>query len=483
MAITVSRFADIVHGEAYGFAPGAHIAGFATDARDVGVGDLFLAIKGARVDGHDFVADAVSFGAVGALVERPVQGPHVLVPNLVEALAAFAAYFRSNYWSHVIGVTGSAGKTTAKEFIAAALSPAGRVLKTEGNRNTEYTVPLIWSGLEAGPYHFVVVEMSMRGLGQIRHLASFTKPTIGLITNVGFSHMSEVGSRDGIAQAKAELLESLPATGTAVLWADDPYLGYLKSKAPCRVVTFGLDSSAKGSFTTEILESVDVADTAPGGTARHPIVGACLITHYEATGWTSSRIRGFCFSEEFEADLPAVGRHIALGAAAAIAVAGIAGVAPAQAAKALRTAQLPPMRMEVVDLNGATVLLDTYNAAPPSMLAAIETFTELPCTGRRFAVIGEMRELGPYTEAAHRELGQVLASSGIDEVIFFGGPTALSLEEARMRGMVVHQAESLEDVAAFLRRAQPGDGVLVKGSRSLELELAVEGARAAGAGC
>jgi UDP-N-acetylmuramoyl-tripeptide--D-alanyl-D-alanine ligase len=482
MAITVSRFADIVHGEAYGFAPGAAIAGFATDTREVGVGDLFLAIKGARVDGHDFVADAVSFGAVGALVERPVQGPHVLVPNLVEALAAYAAYFRSNYWSHVIGVTGSAGKTTAKEFIAAALSPAGRVLKTEGNRNTEYTVPLIWAGLESGPYHFVVVEMSMRGLGQIKHLASFTKPTIGVITNIGFSHMSEVGSRDGIALAKAELLESLPSSGTAVLWADDPYLSYLKSKAPCRVVTFGLGGSARGTLAGETAADLGVADTVPGGTARHPTGGGCRISHYEATGWTSSRIRGLCFGEPFEADLPAVGRHIALAAAAAIAVAAIAGILLADAATALRSAQLPPMRMEVVDLNGATVLLDTYNAAPPSMIAAIETFVELPCSGRRLAVIGEMRELGPYTETAHRELGQVLAGSGIDEVIFYGGPTALSLEEARMRGMVVHQAATLEDVTAFLRRAEAGDGVLVKGSRSLELELAVEGARSAGAG-
>ncbi|HWA82485.1 MAG TPA: UDP-N-acetylmuramoyl-tripeptide--D-alanyl-D-alanine ligase [Fimbriimonadaceae bacterium] len=442
--IAVDTFAHIVGGEPRGFATGATLSGFATDNREVRPGDLFLAIKGARVDGHDFVGDAVGRGAVGSLTERPVDGPHILVPNLVEALAAFGRYFRARLGGPVVGVTGSAGKTTAKEFIAAALSPLGEVLKTPGNRNTEYTSPLIWGEL-TDRTRAVVVEMSMRGFGQIRHLARISKPTIGVVTNIGFSHLSEVGSREGIAEAKSELLESLPEDRTAILWQEDPYLHTLRSKSPRHVLTFGYSEEAD-----------------------------CRITGYHALNWTSSRIDGVCAGERFEAELPTVGRHIALGAAAALAVAHAAGVPLEEAARALRNAEIPQMRMEVIDFHGANLLLDTYNAAPPSMLAAIETFVELPCKGRRFAVIGEMRELGSYSAEAHRELGRALAASGIDEAIFYHGDAALSAEEARMRGMVVHEAHSLGDVAEFLGRALPGDGVLVKGSRSLELERAVE---------
>ncbi len=482
MAIRVDEFARIVGGEAHGFALGATIDGFATDNREVGPGDLFLAIRGERVDGHDFAEDAVTRGAIGAIVERPVASPHVLVTNLVEALAKFGCYFRDQFRGPVVGVTGSAGKTTTKEFIAAALSPLGPVLKTEGNRNTEYTAPLIWAALECGAqapplgsvgdsrHQFqggacaphsraVIVEMAMRGFGQIRHLAKIARPTIGVITNVGYSHMSEVGSREGIAQAKAELLESLPEDGVAVLWQEDEYLSFLKARAPGKVVTFGYS---------------DEAD--------------CQIVHYRATSWTSSeivvRVADFqsarsedrkSSAQEVRAVLPTVGRHVALGAAAAIAVASVVGASPASAADAVRDTKLPPLRMEVVDLNGATILLDTYNAAPPSMRGAIETFAELPCQCRRLAVIGEMRELGPYSEQAHRDLGVLLAKSGIDEAIFYSGPAALAMEEARMHGLIVHWADSLDDVAAFIRSAKAGDAVLVKGSRSLELETSVPG--------
>lgn len=466
MAITVDQFAQIVGGGAHGFAADSVISGFATDNREVAVGDLFLAIRGARVDGHDFAADAIARGAVGSLVERTVEGPHVLVPNLVDALAAFAAYYRDRFKGPVIGVTGSAGKTTAKEFIAAALSPLGPVLKTLGNRNTEYTVPLIWaeppspnplpppghapSPQGEGDFASAVIEMSMRGFGQIRHLASFSKPTIGVVTNVGYSHLSEVGSREGIAEAKAELLEALPSDGVAVLWAEDEYLGSLISRCRCPVVTFGFSGNAD-----------------------------CHIGSYHALNWRRSRIGGNYQGEEFEAELPAVGRHIAVGAAAAIALAVNCGVPVQEAATALANAELPPMRMEVVELNGATVLLDTYNAAPPSMNAAIETFVELPCEGRRIAVIGEMRELGEFTEEAHRELGVKLATSGIDEVIFYSGPAALAYEEARMRGVVAHLAKSLDEIAQLISQPKAGDAILVKGSRSLELEKTVEIARGA----
>jgi UDP-N-acetylmuramoyl-tripeptide--D-alanyl-D-alanine ligase len=425
---------------AHGFQSGAVIKGFALDSREVEPGDLFLAIKGARVDGHDFVRDVLAKGALGSLVERPVEGPYILVPNLVEALASFGKSKRAEFDGPVIGITGSAGKTSTKEFVAAALSPLGPVLKNVGNRNTEYTSPLIWADLE--PSHkAVVVEMSMRGFGQVAHLADIAQPNIGIVTNIGHAHAQMVGSREGIAKAKAELLQSLPPTAVSILWAEDEYLDTLRSYSAAPVQTFGFGN----------------AD--------------CRITAYAPISWTECRVDGISGGQRWVAVLPSVGRHMALNAAAAIVAAQRAGVAVQDAADAMHDAVLPPMRMEVRHMNGATVILDTYNASPPSMLAAIETLAELPATGRRMAVIGEMRELGEESEEGHRAVGEALRKHQIDEILLVGPQTDVCKE----RGLDhARTAESLGDVTEFLKSLRPGDVVLVKGSRALELERAIE---------
>ena len=422
------------------------VYGFATDHREVKPGDAFLAIKGTRFDGHEFAKEAMQNGAVVVVSERPVSAPHILVPNLVDALARFGGEVRSTFDGPVIGITGSAGKTTTKEFVAAALSPLGKILRTEGNRNTEYTGPLMWAELDPDT-QAVVVEMAMRGFGQIAHLAAFVKPTIGVITNIGYGHMEMVGSREGIAQAKGELLDALAPDGVAVLWAEDDYLEALKERAGSRrVVTFG---------TTEGAD--------------------CQITDYRLLDWQVAIVSGVCMGQEWSSRLPVIGRHIALNAAAAILTAQIAGVEPAEATHHIQDAALPPMRMEIRQINGATILLDTYNASPPAMLAAIEALMELPVEGKRFAVIGEMKELGEHQERLHREVGRALNS--LDEVLFYGDPMAtFAREEALSAGLpACCVATSIEEVAEFIRKAHPGDAVLIKGSRALELERALEG--------
>jgi UDP-N-acetylmuramoyl-tripeptide--D-alanyl-D-alanine ligase len=424
----------------------AQVTGFATDNREVRPGDLFLAICGSRVDGHSFAQDAMARGASACLVERPVDEPYLLVDDLVTSLARMAASFRDTFTGPVVGITGSVGKTTAKDLTAAALSPLGPVLKSEGNRNTEYTSPLVWAELE--PEHrAVVMEMGMRGFGQIAHLASFSRPTIGTVTNVGFAHLELVGTREGIARAKAELVQSLPVNGVAVLWAGDDFLDFLRSETPARTATFGFEPDAD-----------------------------CALLGYRAPDWHASYVEGRCHGERWCARLPSVGRHVALSAAAAVLAAAEAGVDPRKAAEALADARLAPMRMEVIEREGVRILLDTYNAGPPSMAGALETFSELPVSGRRLAVIGEMRELGEYTEEAHRRLGEVLAGHSLDAVVFFGAPTRWTLEAAIAAGMAEAQlvfAESIEEVRQFVVDARPGDAVLIKGSRSLELERAV----------
>ncbi|MCO5297602.1 MAG: UDP-N-acetylmuramoyl-tripeptide--D-alanyl-D-alanine ligase [Fimbriimonadaceae bacterium] len=444
--IGAERFATIVHGRAVGFERGVAFYSFALDSREARPGCLFIAVRGERVDGHDFAASAFAAGAAGALVERAVEGPHILVDDVEEALAALGAHFRSQFHGPVVGVTGSAGKTTTKEFLAAALAPLGPVLRTEGNRNTQLTAPLVWA--ELLPTHrAAVIEMAMRGPGQIRHLCAFSRPTIGVITNIGTAHLEQLGSRAAIADAKGELVESLSEHGTAVLWHEDEFLEVLRGKASGDVVTFG---------------------TGEGAT--------CRVTGYEALGTTRCAMHGVLDGTPFACELPTVGRHQALNAAAALLAANVAGVKVWEAAESLAQAKLPGMRMEPVMLGGATLMVDAYNANPAGMRAAISTLADLPCEGRRLAVIGEMKELGEGSEAAHRELGVWLADGGVASAVFVGEGARWAMEAFLDAGGSAVFAESLDDVAEFLQALLPGDLVLVKGSRALELEKAVAAA-------
>ena len=443
----VQEFADWVGGKAFGFAPESVVSSFALDSNSVKSGDLFLAIRGERVDGHSFIQAVLAAGAVGSLVEQVSPEPYILVSNLVDALAKLASHFRAEFHGPVIGITGSAGKTTTKELVASAISSMGPILKTPGNRNTEYTVPLLWAELLPG-HRAAVVEMSMRGFGQVRHLAAFSKPTVAVVTNIGYAHMLQVGSRQGIADAKGELLEQLINEGIAILWHEDDFLESLKTKTSAKILTFGAENGSD-----------------------------CQFTEYRPLSWNSAWVAGDCCGHRWEAEIPAIGRHIALNAAAAVATAYTLGIDPALAAKELIHTQLPPMRMEIVEYQGGHILLDTYNASPPSMIAAIETLSELPVSGKRLAVIGEMKELGEYTKSAHESVGRSLAHSQIERVIFYGSAAEISLSTAVQSGMasdVLSLAYSIDDVKQFLNQVQPGDAVLIKGSRSLELERALD---------
>jgi UDP-N-acetylmuramoyl-tripeptide--D-alanyl-D-alanine ligase len=434
-----SEFARLCQG---GYAGGGDvsISGFATDSREVKPGDLFIAISGERVDGHEFVSQAFESGAVACLVEREVAGPHILVSKIEDGLAKFGQNIRRGFDGPVIGVTGSAGKTTTKEFVAAALGTLGPVVKSPGNKNTEYTSPLVWADLRSDT-KCVVVEMAMRGFGQIANLAAVSSPTIGVVTNIGYSHLLQVGNRRGIAKAKGELIEALPDDGAAIAWREDDFYSELVEMAGSRQVhSFGFS---------------DEAD--------------CRITGYMTTSLSSSEVEGICLGEHWRSSLPALGKHIALDAACAILTAKICGADLAVASAALEKVVLPPMRMETRELNGATVLLDTYNASPPSMLSAIESVCEVPASGRKFAILGEMRELGDATEEAHALVGRAVNSSCFDEVVFVGDSMAIALEQvsgslpARLVGDVAM-------VKAFVSELRPGDVLLVKGSRALALE-------------
>jgi UDP-N-acetylmuramoyl-tripeptide--D-alanyl-D-alanine ligase len=437
--IPLKNLAAILGGElrnAQNLTPSAAISGFVTDNREVKPGDLFIAIKGAKLDGHDFAPDALKRSGVAVLAERTIDGPHILVESIIAALAKLGTHFRENFYGPVVGITGSAGKTTTKEFLASALSPLGRIVKTEGNRNTEYTAPLLWPDVTSDTAA-VVIELAMRGQGQIAHLASFSQPTVGLVTNIGWSHVSEVGSREGIARAKGELLEALPKDGVAVLPQDDEFYPTLQTTAGARqIYTFG---------------AADAAD--------------CRIIGIQSDGWDGSTINGFFADIPWQAHTAYLGSHLAQNVAAAICTAAALGLAPQEAAEALCDAELPPMRMQVLERNGVKILLDAYNASPASMIGAIETFMKLPVDGRRIAILGQMNELGEESERAHRELGEFVKNLDLHAIPY--GPLALSYD----LGEPFTEIANLKSEIANLKS---GDAVLIKGSRSLELERVLQ---------
>lgn len=438
-----SRMAGALHGD-----PDLLVTGFATDSREAGPGILFLAIRGEKVDGHDYVPQASSAGSVAVVAERPVDGPHILVEDLVAALASFGRSLRAEFPYPVVGVTGSAGKTTTKEFTAAALSALGPVLKSEGNRNTEYTSPLTWA--EKTDHHrSAVIEMGMRGFGQIAHLASISQPTIGIITQIGTAHIEKVESRAGIFRAKSELLEALPIDGTAVFWREDDFYFELNEVSPCRVFTYGFSQEAD-----------------------------CRILGSRSVDWNLSVVRGVLDGEQWEVELPVLGRHQALNAGAALTAAVSAGADLSEAAAALKTAKLPPMRLQSIPYKGGTIILDSYNASPDSTSAALRAMGEMPATGRRLAVLGEMKELGDFAESGHRLVGTAVAQADLDAAILVGGPTRFIAEEAVSAGFDVSRLEQIGEVdldliRCWIDRMGEGDVLLIKGSRALGLERAL----------
>jgi len=408
-----------------------------TDTRTLEPGDLFVALTGPTTDGHQFIPQALRAGAGGLVVSQQViaslDTPVLRVPDTEVAYGLLARHWRDRFDVPVVGVTGSVGKTTLKEMLAAALAPLGPVLRTPASQNNETGVPRALLRLTAD-HRAAVVEMGMRGAGQIAYLCGVARPTVGVLTRIADNHLELLGSRDAIADAKGELLESLPPDGLAVLNEDDPYLPRLRPKTTARVITYG-----------------DAGDFRAEGIAR------------TEDGWRFI-VRGA------PVHLASLSRHDIGNALAALAVADALGVPPAEAAHALGAYLPPPMRMQVVKTpGGVTLLNDAYNAAPASMKTALETLAAYP-GGRKIAFLGDMRELGARAGDAHRELGAVIADLGGLDALYTVGSLAALIPGATRRF-----ADS-DEAAAFARESfapEPGDVILVKASRALALEQVV----------
>lgn len=422
--------------------------GVSTDTRALSRGALFAALKGERFDGHDFVGAAIAAGAGAALVSTEVEPglPSIIVPDTLLGLGAVAAAHRARLSPRVVAVTGSTGKTSTKEMITAILSRGWRTARTPGNYNNEVGVPLALLDLDAS-YQAAVVELAMRGRGQIRYLAQMARPQVGVITNIGVSHMELLGSRQAIAEAKSELLAALPEDGAAVLNGDDAFFPLLVERSPCRVVSFGHHAGAD-------VTADDIAVNPDGST------GFRLRAR-----WGEQRVT-----------LAVGGRHHALNAAAAAAAAVAVGADPSWVGPGLASFAGAERRSRVIRAPGGfTVIDDSYNAAPDSMRAALELLEDLP-GARKWAALGDMKELGPLAPEWHREIGELAGASGIAGLVTIGELGCYVAAGARRllgADLVIEARDNEEAAAKLLAWLGPGDVVLVKGSRAMAMEEVV----------
>lgn len=456
---TAAEAAAVGGGAVVAGSPAALITGAASDSRRVRPGDLFVAIPGERVDGHTFLDVVAAAGASAALVSRPVQAPPGLaviqVDDTVRALGRLAADYRRRFDLPVIGVTGSVGKTTTKDLVAGVLGRAFETLANEGNLNTEVGLPL--TVLELERRHQVgVFEMGMRGRGEIAYLAGIARPSIGLITNIGPTHLELLGSIENITRAKAELIEALPADGLAVLNGDDPLCRSISGLTRAPVVFYGTGSDCEvraDEFETlgEKGVRVLVAVTGPAGAG--------------ATGRATDR---------FEVVVPIPGRHNVGNALAAVAVGRALGMSLSDIAAGLSAPRRSAMRLAVVRTDGLTIIDDTYNAGPASMRAALGILKEVAGGGRSTAILGNMLELGAAAEAGHEEIGRAVREFGIGRLITVGDLGAVIARAAVAAGLdpalVTTCASNAAAVAAARAWLRQDDTVLVKGSRGMKME-------------
>ena len=506
MNLTLSEIASAVGAEPLDGPVGdVRATGMTWDSRAVAPGDLYAALPGERVDGHDFADSAVDAGAVAILANRPldVAVPVIVVSDTVRALTRLAAHWRGCLTSTVIGVTGSSGKTTTKNLIRDVLSHELSVVATKANQNNELGVPATLLAADVDT-QAVVVEMGMRGEGQITALAELARPNWGLVSNVGTSHIELLGSREAIAHAKAELYEALPdGSGLAFVNADDDYAvdmcewARLEERGVQAVYysaggTSVVDvcSTIAGGGTTMAVEQTSTTDVPPAaGVPRDaPFVWASDVS-LDGEGRPTFTINAVGF-EQIELDeangscsctLELRGLHNVSNACAAAAVGLGCGMTIESCCAALEAARPAAGRQRVCKTSaGVVVIDDAYNANPDSMAASLSTFAAFDAPGRRVAVLGDMLELGDYAGVSHERVGELAASLGVDRLICVGSLSRLMAEAACGAGMSPDAVSTCDDAdAAFALLEQvgleDGDAVLVKASHSIGLERVVEG--------
>jgi UDP-N-acetylmuramoyl-tripeptide--D-alanyl-D-alanine ligase len=429
---------------------GVPVTGVSIDSRTLGIGEAFFAIQGPNRDGHGFLRDAAARGAACLVLHNlpddlPPSVPTILVDDTTRALGRLGAYHRARFTVPVAAVTGSNGKTTTKEMMAAVLRALGPVLKPEGSFNNQWGLPLTL--LKLGPEHrALALELGANTPGEIASLAAICRPTIGVVTVVAAAHTEFFGSLDGVAAEKSALVRAIPPEGAVVLNADDPRVLAMHTQSRARTLYFGTRPGADVFAEAPVEDAGDgLRFTLAAGPARRPV------------------------------RLHFAGRHNVVNALAAAGVGLALGLSIEQIAAGLEAARPAKGRCVWRRAGRLRILDDTYNANPTSVSAALAA---LGAAGeaRRVVVLGDMLELGEITEAAHRDVGRAVAASGVAEFIGTGRWAQTAVAAARQAGLAEsHHVTTFEDtVALLLKRLAPGDAVLVKGSRGMRMERVVD---------
>jgi UDP-N-acetylmuramoyl-tripeptide--D-alanyl-D-alanine ligase len=448
--LSLGQLAKFADGSLAAGNPDATISRVSTDSRTLRAGDLFVPLRGENFDGHKFVQQAVERGAAGAMVEQswkgtaPAEFALIRVADTLIGYQTLAANYRQSLSLKVIAITGSNGKTSTKDFVAATLARRFRVTKTEGNFNNHVGLPQTMLAANRED-EIAVWEIGMNHPGEIAALAKLAAPNVAIITNVGLAHIEFMGSREAIATEKGSLAEAVDAGGTVILNADDPFSEGIAGRTRARVIFAGIE---KGS-----VRATDVSQS-PSGSE-------------------------FTILEEAHrcrAQLPVPGVHMVQNAMLAIAAGRAFGLSLEECAVGLASTPLTKARLQIREINGIRFIDDSYNANPDSMKAALRTLIELEADGRRIAVLGEMGELGQESERGHREVGEAAARFAVDELITVGAPGATMANAARTAGLEKSVAVDSPQAAAELLsdNAAPGDLILVKGSRSARMERVLE---------
>lgn len=449
MRLTLNKIGEFIGAEG-DFPADDVVDGYSIDSRTIGKGELFFAVKGDRFDGHDFVSAALDRGAIAAVVRKDQWHRYswtervLVVDDTLLALQALATAVRKVWGKPLIGITGSAGKTTTKEAIAHVLSSRFRVLKSEGNFNNHFGLPLMLLKLE--PEHdLAVIEMGMSHAGEIRALAKIAQPEVGVVTNVAPVHLEFFDSIAGIARAKYELIESLPANGTAVLNADDEYVSQFGRDFTGKVLTYGIKQPA-----------------------------AIRAENIRSLGTEGSSFDVVTTAERQPAKLQLVGEHNILNALAAVAVGISLGMKLPESVSALASLAPADKRGQVLQLGNIIVVNDCYNSNPKALAAMIDALAGMKAS-RRIVVAGEMLELGPAAEEMHRDAGRHAGERKIDFLLGVRGLAKAAVEGARDAGTRAEFVATPEEAGEWLaRETRDGDVVLLKASRGVKLEKALE---------
>ena len=438
--ITLREVAAACNGTLHGD-PEIQITSIVTDSRQAKAGSLFAAIRGARADGHRFIPMTVEQGAVCALCEEApeVDTPYILVDSTLVALKGIAAYYRSLFTIPFIGITGSVGKTSTKEFISAVLAQKYKVHKTSGNFNNELGVPITLFGLEED-HEVAVIELGISGFGEMTRLSKMVRPDISVITNIGYCHLENLGDRDGVLKAKTEMFTYLKENGTIILCHDDDKLATVTEYKGIRPIFYGTgDESFRAENIVERgFEGID-----------------CTLIHDDM---------------RIDVTLPTMGRHNVLNALCAMAVGVQLGLTADEIRRGLESFHNVGARNRIIRTEALTVIDDSYNANPTSTKASLNTLSKL--SGRRVAILGDMKELGVDELSLHHGVGEHAKKVGIDLLIAVG-PLSKATAEGYGEG-AYYFADVESCIAAVNDLLQPGDTVLVKASHSMQFEKIVE---------